>query len=113
MQRAIIDFIRAVMGEGTFSNAIKFLVLREERRDGQKIWDNVNDAKLKGLVADLDGTSHCMIVRSRNTGAWLNVRGTTVTGTVLLAMEFCEFYAHIMMLPTPNFRANVTAVAHP
>ena len=27
----------------------------------------------------------------QNTGSWLTVRGTTVTGTVLTAMEFCDF----------------------
>ena len=41
-------------GEGTFYNVDHLLALIEERRDGHKIWDYVNDSKLKDFVVDLD-----------------------------------------------------------
>ena len=37
--------------------------------DGQKMWDDVNDAKLKKLVADLYGTDRSLILRAKNKGA--------------------------------------------
>ena len=72
-------------GGGGFSNVDHFMDLREERRDGHKNWDDENYATLKGLVGYLIGTDHRLILCAKNTGAWLNVRGTTVTGTVFLA----------------------------
>ena len=60
-------------------------MLREERRDGQKIRDDFNDVKIKELVADLDGPGHRLILSAKNTSAWINVRGTTVTGAELAA----------------------------
>ena len=78
-------------GEGKFSNADHLLVLREERYDGQKIRDYTNDAKLKDLVSDLDSADQLVILRAKNTGAWLNVQGTMVTGTELAATEFWWF----------------------
>ena len=42
--------IRDVTGGGAFSSADHLLELGEERRDGQKKWDDANDATLKGLV---------------------------------------------------------------
>ena len=56
-QLASTEFIRAVKGEGVFSNSDHLLALREEICDGQKKWDNINDAKLKGLVRDLNATN--------------------------------------------------------
>ena len=58
-----------------------------------------NGAKLKELVADLDETDRCLILRTKNTGAWMNVRVTTVRGIVLADTKFRDFNAHIMMLP--------------
>ena len=43
----------------------------------------------------------------------MNVWGTTVTDTVLVATNFCGFYAHVMMLRPLTFRVNAIAVAHP
>ena len=79
------------MGGGAFSNSGHLLTLRIERRDGQKNQDDVNDANLKGLVRDLDTTDHCLILHTKITSAWMNVRGNMVTGTSLDAMEFCDF----------------------
>ena len=52
---------------GVFSDAEHLLVLREESRDGQKNWDDVNDAKLKSLVRDLNNTECHLILRSKIT----------------------------------------------
>ena len=68
-----------------FSNDDQLLALREERLDGNKNWHDVNGAKLKETVTDLNGTNHFLILRAKNIGDWLNVQGTTVTGTVLVA----------------------------
>ena len=46
---------------------------------------------MKELVDDLKVTDRRLIVHTNNTGAWMNVWGTMVKGTVLLAMEFCVF----------------------
>ena len=51
-----------MIGEGAFSNANHILALSEERRDGQKIRDGVNSAKLKDLVADLNSDDRCIIL---------------------------------------------------
>ena len=76
--------------------------------------EDVNDAKLKELVSDLDSTDHCLILRDKNTGAWLNVRGTTVTGKVLASMGFNYFKcARYDVTPPLTFRENTTAVSHP
>ena len=98
--------------KGVFSNCDHQLSLREERHDGKKNWYDVNGTKLKEIVTDLNGTDYCLILRAKNIGAWLNVRGTTVTGTLLAATGFCCFYVHVMMLPPLTYRANTAAVAH-
>ena len=59
--------------ERLFSNADCLLALSEERRDRPKNRDDVNDVKLKELVSDLDFTNHCLILRSKNTGSWMNL----------------------------------------
>ena len=91
-KRSRTELIQDVMGEGVFSNGNHLLALREERRDGKKNWDDVN------------GTNHCLILRAKNIGAWLNVRGNMVTGTLLAVKEFLGFYVHVMMLPRPNLQ---------
>ena len=70
-------------GKYAFSNADLLLGLRKEKRDGQQKWDEINDTKIKELVAELDESNHSLILHSKNTGAWMNVQGTMVVGTVL------------------------------
>ena len=77
-----MELIWAVTGEREFFNTNHLLALREERRDGQKKRDGANDATLNGLVGDLLGTKQSLTLRTKNTGAWLSVPGTTVPGTV-------------------------------
>ena len=64
-QRSSTELILAETGEGKLSKAGLILVLREERLDRQKIRDDVNDAKLKELVADLDSTNQCLILYAK------------------------------------------------
>ena len=63
----------------------------EERRDGQKIRDDANKVKLKGLVKDLKSTDRRLILSAKNTGCWLTVLDNMVTGTLLAVTEFCDF----------------------
>ena len=93
------ELIRAMMGEGVFYNTNRLLELKEERRDRQKNRDDVNDAKIKELVADLDRNGRRLNLRAKNKGARMNLWGNKVTGTVLAATELCYLYVHIMMLP--------------
>ena len=81
--------------------------------DGQKNRDDNNDARLKGLVGGLIVTNQCLILHAKNTGARMNVQDTTVTGTVLLATEFRNFYAPVIMLPSPppNLQSNFDGCA--
>ena len=78
---------------------------REERNEGQKIQDDINDAKLKELVAELDTLGHLLILHAKNTGARLNICSTMLTSTVLAATEFRDFFVHVMMLPSLNFKS--------
>ena len=49
---------------------------------------------------DLNGTDCHLNLRSKITRACLNVQGTTVTGAVLAAMEFCDLLcAHYDVTP--------------
>ena len=59
--------------------------------DGQKNWDDADDVTLQGLVGYLIGTYRRPIISAKTTAAWINVRGTTVTGTVFPATEFLDF----------------------
>ena len=57
----------------------------------KKIRYDANDTKLKGLVNDLKAPDHHLTLRAKNTGSWLTVWGTRVTGTVLAATGFHDF----------------------
>ena len=72
-QQAITELIQAATGGGTFSNTDHLLDIREERRHGKKNRHDVNKAKLKELVADLDSTDRYLILRAKDTGIWLKV----------------------------------------
>ena len=84
LQSASMELNQDVIGEGCFSTDNHLLELREEIQD-EKIWDDANDSKLKGLVDDLEAPDLRLILCAKNTGSWLSMRGTTVTGKVLAA----------------------------
>ena len=83
-------------GEGGGSNSDHLPTLGEERRDKQKYREVENETKLKVLFQYLKVTHSHLILQDKITGAWLSVRGTTVSGTVLSATEFrnylCAYY---------------------
>ena len=78
-------------GRGGFSNANHLRTLSEERHDRKEDQDVAYGSRLKGLVRDLQGTDKRLLLRAKSTGVWLSLRGTTVSGTVLSAMEFRDF----------------------
>ena len=101
-------------GGGDIPRANHLLELREERSGRQKNCDDINYSKIKGLVRDLDTTKRRLILHSKSIGVWLNVQGTTVTGTLLSATESCDFLcARYNVTPPLPYRANTTALAHP
>ena len=81
----ITEFILDVTGEGAFSNANHLLTIKEERRDGDKNRDGINNSKLKDYVTDIDSADWHIIICNKNTGAWMNVQVTMITVTLLLA----------------------------
>ena len=89
---AICDIIGSVIGERAFSSAYHLIALREERSDGQKIRNYTNKAKLKGLVKSLKALDRRFIIHTKNTGSYLIIRVTTVTGTVLAATKIRDFF---------------------
>ena len=50
-----------------------------------KIRDDTIESNIKGLFKDLAALDYRLIIRTKSTGFWLTVRGTTVTVTVLAA----------------------------
>ena len=110
--RASTELIRAGMGEGELSTANNILSLREEKRDGLKMRDDANNSKLKELVKDLEAYDRRLILRAKNTGSWLNFWGTMVTGTVLVATEFCDFLCALWCYP-PNLYKNAASALIP
>ena len=90
--------VHAMMGGGAFSNADHLWNLSEEQRNRKKDRDAAYKSKLKGLVSDLKVNDNRLILRAKIIGAWLSVHGTTVSGTVLSATEFWDFYVQVIML---------------
>ena len=84
------------------------------RYEGHKYWNKANKTKLKGFVRYLKDMDRRLTLRIKNTGAWLIVHGTTVSGTVLSATEFWDFlWAHYNAPPPLTSRATVTDVVPP
>ena len=66
-------------------------------RDGQHSRDDDNEAKLKGPIKDIGALDRYLILRTRNKGSCLTIQGTMVTSTGLLATEFRDFCARVMI----------------
>ena len=86
------ELVRDVTGGGAFSNADHLRTLIEERRDRKKYRDVAYKSRLEGLVSNIKGTYKRLLLRAKSTGAWMSVHGTTVSGTVLSATEFWDFF---------------------
>ena len=80
-------------GRGGLSDANHLWILSEEQRDRKEARDISYKSRIKGLVSGLKGTYKRLLLRAKGRGAWMSVRGTTVSGTVLFATEFRDFYA--------------------
>ena len=87
-------------------------MLREESCDGQQIRDDANDAKLKEIFKDLEAPVCCLILRSKNTFYWMDLRGNMVTGTVLAATDFCGF-VHTLWCYPPKIQKHLMADLSP
>ena len=83
--------IRAVKGEIEFSTDNQPQAVKDEMGFGIKTWDDVNNTKLEGIVNNLKIFDRRLYIRAKQTGSWLTIQGTTLNGTVLLAMEFSNF----------------------
>ena len=84
-------------------------VIKEDRRDGKKDWDIVNDAKLWGIVSNQGAFEKRILLYTKHTGYYLSVRGTSVTGTEIsggLAItchnEIREKIIHLTIKPSPH-----------
>ena len=95
-QRGSTEMVWTVTGGGAFSNADHLRTLSEERRDGNKDQDVTQESRLKGAVRYLKGTDKRLILRAKITGAWMSVRGATVSGTVISATVFWVFYVLVI-----------------
>ena len=83
-----------------FSNSNHLRTQSEERRDGKEARYVAYKSRLKGLVKNLKVADKRLLLRSKRTGAWLSVCGTTMSGTVLSATEFLIFKcAHYNVSP--------------
>ena len=80
-----VELIQAVTGGGKFSNAVHLRTLSENPQEGKKDCDFAHKSRLKGLVRDIKGTDKRLLLHAKITSAWLSVRGTIVSGTVLSA----------------------------
>ena len=90
--RGRAELVRSVTGGWGLSNANHLRTLSEERRDRKKSRDVAYKSRLKFLVINLQGTDKHLLLRAKITGAWLSLRSTTVSGTVLSATSFWGFY---------------------
>ena len=89
-----------MMCGGAFLNANHIMEIKEERQVFHKNRGGSKNDTLKGLVGDIIGTNWRLIIRTKNTCAWLNICGTTVTGIVCSAMEFRDLLqAHYNIAP--------------
>ena len=98
--------VRAVTGGGAFSNADHLWTISEEQRDGKKDRDVAHKYRLKGLVRGLKFTDKHLLLRAKITGVWLNVCGTTVSGTVLSATVCRDFLCVCYNVSPVNFQSH-------
>ena len=65
--------------------------VKAELWDDKKYWDDVDDMKHRGSVSDQGAFDKHIFLRANHMCSWMIVRGTDVTSTVLLTIEFCDF----------------------
>ena len=62
----------------------------------------MNDAKIQGIVSNQSAFEKLLFLCDKNTGPHMSVWVTTVTGTVLAAMEFRNFLFARYNVNPPN-----------
>ena len=74
---------------------------------GKKSSEDANEIKLAETVQELPKNDHIIIFFTKTRGSWLTARGTTVTVTVLSAMEFRGFLCAHHNINPPNIHKEV------
>ena len=69
-----------ITGDRSLSTANCLMDLREEKHDRQKIWNDPNKTKLRGLVNYIAAPDRRLILFAKNIGYWMTLWGTMVTG---------------------------------
>ena len=112
-QRTSTELIRGVTRECEFPTADHLQRVKKEMSEGKKAWDDVNDAKLEGIIKDPPTLDRRLFLSAKQTGSWLTVRGTTVIGTIMPAMEFCDFLSARYNVTPPNPKENAMVALSP
>ena len=76
--------------ESEFSTTNNLQAVKEEISDGREIHDDLNKAKLEGIVNNLNAFEPHILIRAKQTVSWMTTWSNTVTGTVISAMEFSD-----------------------
>ena len=105
-----MELIRDVTRAGVFSNSDHLWALGKERREKKEDREAAYETKLKGLVQYLKVTDRRIILCAKITYAWLSVRSTTVSGTVISATEFCAFLMRVLQRFSPKTSRDTSAV---
>ena len=103
-QRTSTELIRGVTRECEFPTADHLQRVKKEMSEGKKAWDDVNDAKLEGIIKDPPTLDRRLFLSAKQTGSWLTVRGTMVIGTIMPDMEFYDFLSARYNVPPPNLK---------
>ena len=86
------------------STADHVRAVREEHSGGQKPRDAANKIKLEENVQYCNRLERRNLLHAKSTVSFLLARGTTVTGTVLSGMDFCDFICAQYKLAPPTSR---------
>ena len=70
----------------------------------KKNWDTANDAKTKGIVSSQGAFEKRLFLCTKQTGAWMSVWGTTVTGISSATTKVCNFNMLIKTLDPPKIQ---------
>ena len=83
------------MARSIFQQLITYGPLKGGDGTGKK-WDIENDVKLQEIIGNQGASEKRLFLCAKHTGAWLSVRGATVTSNVLSKMEFLLFFMFLL-----------------
>ena len=98
------DLIGSLAGESEFSTTYNLQAVKEERCDGKKTWDDVNNTKLDVISKNFPTLERRPFLRAKYMGSFLTVWGTIVIDTVLTATEICDFLCARYDFNPPNLQ---------